>query len=163
MRRMWLVLLALLLTDCAQPAATRGLPALPPAVDVLDWPLSAPVNAQYDGLLFQQDMRLRWRSPNPPATNYYEVWRSDAPYFTPESCDRCARVGVTTAQRGVYPAPNQTFVPDFNNRADPRFDIGPRMDFYIVRACNRAGCVDGEPFGLATWSALQRVAELPFP
>ncbi len=158
------VLLLVALRSCGPVAdfgtvGSRAVIVTPSApISTTGWVTNSVVISDITGLVtFTTDFWVTWTPVGAP--DYYEVWHSDAPYFTPGDCVSCTLTATTDLTGTVVSAPNQTFNPC---HAVGGCDIQSYIDFYIVRSRLPGGAAGGQEIGVLTISLDQGMDEPPF-
>lgn len=158
------VLLLVALRSCGPVAdfgtvGSRAVIVTPSApISTTGWVTNSVVISDITGLVtFTTDFWVTWTPVGAP--DYYEVWHSDAPYFTPGDCVSCTLTATTDLTGTVVSAPNQTFNP-CNGVAG--CDLAAALDFYIVRSRLPGGAAGGQEIGVMTFSLDQGIED-PLP
>lgn len=127
-------------------------------ISTTGWVTNSVVISDITGLVtYTTDLYVTWTPVGAP--DYYEVWRSDMPYFTPGDCVSCTLTATTDLTGTVVAAPHQEFNP-CNGVAG--CDLGSGLDFYIVRSRLPDGASGGTEIGVMSFSLDQGIIE-PFP
>lgn len=160
-----LVLLLLVALRSCGPVAdfgtigSRAVIVTPSApISTTGWVTNSVVISDITGLYTStSDLYVTWTPVGAP--DYYEVWHSDVPYFTPGDCVSCTLTATTDLTGTVVAAPNQFLNPCYGVAG---CDGQSGFDFYIVRSRLPGGAAGDREIGVTTFSLNQGIEELPF-